>query len=79
MPTKNDLTSKSTYVDSIGTLKGARVAYKDKVAQNHAFAYVLLPDGKIISGICDIAMLAVPRGTEVVASFDQLNKNWRVC
>ena len=79
MPTKNDSKAKSTYVDHLGILKGVRISFTGGVEDDFAFAYVQLPDGKLISGICDVSLMSAQRGTEVVASYNEKEKNWRVC
>jgi hypothetical protein len=78
MPTKVDSTStKSTFVDNLGTLISARRAFVLDKPQTYGFACVNM-DGKLISGICDLDFLPTPRGTQVVVTMNKKDKSYRV-
>ena len=78
MPTKNDSTDKSTFIDNVATLISSRIAFADSVKQNYGFACVKLDSGAVISGICELEFVGTERGATVVATLDSKTGKWRV-
>ena len=78
MPTKNDSTAKSTFIDNVATLISSRIAFTDTVKQNYGFACVKLDSGAVISGICELEFVGTERGATVVATLDSKTGKYRV-
>lgn len=77
MPTKNEHSNKSAFVDEIGTLISARRAFVGDKPQDYGFACASL-NGKAVSGICDLDFLSTVRGVQVVVTLNKKDNTYRV-